>query len=110
MLFKILESVPGGTLSREAVHLLNTFLDLGLKIPEKEEKVVVCKAVREMKRFLVHEGEKKGLQKGEDRIILSMLRRKSTPEQVHQLTGVPLDRIIAIATAKRLPVMAPVTP
>ena len=64
MLFRILESVPGGTLSREAVHLLNTFLDLGLKIPEKEEKVVVCKAVKEMKLFLVHEGEKKGMQKG----------------------------------------------
>ena len=97
-------------MSREAVHLLNTFLDLGLKIPEKEEKVVVCKAVKEMKRFLVHEGEKKGMQKGEDRIILSMLRRKSTPEQIHRLTGVPLNRILAIATAKHLAVMAPATP
>lgn len=110
-LFEILENIPGGTLSREAVHLLNTFLHLGLIIPENEERVHMCKAVREMRRILRKEGRKEGMEKGmekgkakgmamgEEKVLLSMLHRNATPEQIHQLTGISLKRILALAAA-----------
>ena len=118
-LFKILESIPGGTLSREAVHLLNTFLHLGLKIPENKEEVHVCKAVREMRRVLRNEGRREGMAKGmekgkvkgialgEEKVLLSMLRRNASPELIHQLTGISLKRILEVAAAD---VPTPVTP
>ena len=103
MLAKILASVPGGTLLREAVHFINVFFDMEIKIPERKERVIMCKAVREWKKELMEKGEKKGEKKGrmegEDNLILNMLRRSSTPQQIHQMTGVPLERILTLAKA-----------
>ena len=115
MLEKILTSIPGDSLSREAVHLLNVLLKLGLNIPEKKEVVKMCKAVREWRKRLINEGmekgEKRGVTKGRREgmemgrqegmasIIRSMLQRNASPEQIHQLTGLPLERILDIASA-----------
>ena len=135
MLEKILTSIPGDSLSREAVHLLNVLLKLGLNIPEKKEVVKMCKAVREWRKRLINEGMEKGEKRGEKRgvtmgrqegmamgrqegmamgrqegmamgrqegmatIIRSMLQRNASPEQIHQLTGLPLKQILDIASA-----------
>ena len=107
MLAKILASVPGGTLLREAVHFINVFFDMEIQIPERKERVTMCKAVREWKKELMEKGEKKGRiegriegrVEGEDNLILNMLRRSSTPQQIHQMTGVPLERILTLANA-----------
>ena len=72
----------------------------------------MCKAVREWKKMLVDEGVEKGLKKGraegraesEGNVIQNMLRRNITPSQIHQMTGISLKRIKAIAEAN--PVMA----
>ena len=107
MLAKILKNVPGGILSREAVHLLNVYLKLGLTIPKKMRSVRMCKAVREWKKMLVNEGVEKGIAKGraegraegEENVIQNMLRRNISPSQIHQMTGISLKRIKAIAEA-----------
>ena len=59
----------------------------------------MCKAVREWKKMLVNEGVEKGIAKGEDNVIQNMLRRNISPSQIHQMTGIPLKRIKAIAEA-----------
>ena len=63
----------------------------------------MCKAVREWKKMLVDEGVEKGLKKGraegEGNVIQNMLRRNITPSQIHQMTGISLKRIKAIAEA-----------
>ena len=55
----------------------------------------MCKAVREWKKMLVNEG----VEKGEGNVILNMLRRNISPSQIHQMTGISLKRINAIAEA-----------
>ena len=71
----------------------------------------MCKAVREWRKRLINEGMEKGEKRGEKRgvtkgrqegmatIIRSMLQRNASPEQIHQLTGLSLKRILAIASA-----------
>ena len=39
------------------------------------------------------------MERGEEKVLLSMLRRNATPEQIHQLTGISLKRILALAAA-----------
>ena len=83
----------------------------------------MCKAVREMRRVLRNEGRREGMEKGmekgmergkvkgialgEEKVLLSMLRRNASPELIHQLTGISLKRILAVAGAD---VPTPVTP
>ena len=126
---EILSGIQDGALSREAVHLLNIYLELGLEIPEEEkEEIHMCKAVREWKKELRDEGRaegrvegraegrveglaeglEKGLEKGRaegrENIILAMLSRKAAPSLIHQLTGIPLKQILNIAEANLIPV------
>jgi len=120
----VLSSAPDGALSREAVDMLNAYLDFDLTLPAKEEGTQMCKAVREWKRMLFRQGfregqakgEKKGIAKGEKKgktegiaegmaegiakIIRSMLQRNIPAEQVHELTGLPMERILAIAAGR----------
>ena len=87
----------------------------------------MCKAVREMRRVLRNEGRREGMEKGmekgmakgiekgkvkgialgEEKVLLSMLRRNASPELIHQLTGISQKRILAVAGADVPP---PVTP
>ena len=48
---------------------------------------------------LVNEGVEKGRKEGEGNVILNMLRRNISPSQIHQMTGISLKRIKAIAEA-----------
>ena len=73
----------------------------------------MCKAVREWRTMLITQGEAKGLKrgeakgfkkgeekgfkKGEAKLIVTMLSRNASPRQVHELTGISLKRIRAIA-------------
>lgn len=114
-LSRVLEDVPDGVMTRPGVRFLAVYAKLELTIPEKEEKIEMCKAVRDWKRMLVNEGEEKGLKKGlrmgreeglskgraEERadIILNMLSRNVLPQQIHQMTGLSLEQILAIASA-----------
>ena len=106
MLFKILTNIPGDSLSREAVHLLNTFLNLGLKIPEKEEMVSMCKAAEELKQMWLEEGIQQGIKQGvqqgvqqeREQCVIRMLRKNTSPAQIHELIGIPIKRILAIAS------------
>ena len=63
----------------------------------------MCKAVREWKKMLINEGVEKGMKKGrvegEGIVIQNMLRRNISPSQIHQMTGISLKRIKAIAEA-----------
>ena len=44
-------------------------------------------------------GKVKGIALGEEKVLLSMLRRNASPELIHQLTGISLKRILAVAGA-----------
>ena len=44
-------------------------------------------------------GKVKGIALGEEKVLLSMLRRNASPELIHQLTGISLKRILAVAAA-----------
>ena len=111
-LAQILEEIPDGVMTRAGVRFLAVYMKLGLTIPEKEEKIEMCKAVKDWKRMLVNEGREMGRAEGraeglsegraEERadIILNMLRRNVLPQQIHQMTGLSLKQILEIAAAK----------
>ena len=75
-------------------------MKLGVTIPEKEEKIEMCKAVKDWERMLVNEGREKGRAEGRADIILNMLRRNVQPQQIHQMTGLSLEQILKILAAK----------
>lgn len=54
----------------------------------------MCKALEDMKK----EAEEKGIAVGEIKIILSMLGKGMSCEEVSSLTDVPLERVTQIAT------------
>ena len=63
----------------------------------------MCKAVREWKKMLVNEGvekgRKEGRMEGEEFVVQNMLCQNISPTQIHQMTGISLKRIKAIAEA-----------
>ena len=79
-------------------------MKLGVTISEKEEKIEMCKAVKDWEKMLVNEGREKGRAEGREEgradIILNMLRRNVLPQQIHQMTGLSLEQILEIAAAK----------
>ena len=104
-----LMSAPDAALSREAVGMLNAYLDFDLRIPEKEEGTRMCQAVSEWKQMLFTqgfqkgqtEGKAEGVMEGIAKIIRNMLQREIPVDQVHELTGVSTERILAIAANHR---------
>ncbi len=80
-------------IDRAAGRLLSLLLDLEWTVEVrqsiKEDSIDMCKAIEEMKRSSKAEGEQG--------IVRNMLNKKLSPEEVADLTGVPLETVLKIA-------------
>ena len=71
---------------------------------EKDGEVDMCKALEEIKKMSEDkgkaEGKAEGIKQGEAFILLSMLNKGMTCEEVSVLTDVPLEKVKQIAEKK----------
>lgn len=79
--------------ARMVAFLLNLDLSDEEEMQLKEGGLDMCKALEDMKK----EAEEKGIAVGEIKIILSMLGKGMSCEEVSSLTDVPLERVTQIA-------------
>ena len=104
---------PNGVLSNEGHIFLRTCLDFDLSFGKCKEGYDMCRGVELWKQEQREFGRKEGLEQGvrqgieqgvrqgveieRNEIILSMLGNNVLPEQIHQMTNIPLAQILDAA-------------
>lgn len=91
-------------LDEATARLLALLLDLQLSDKEvrtREGGLDMCKALEDMKKEAEEKGEERGEEKGITKIIVSMLDKDMTCEEIAALTDVPLEQIKRIAETEQ---------
>ena len=79
--------------SAETVCLINECTESQIEITEGKEVVNMCEGLRGLQEEAKNEGIEKGIEKGEEQLVIKMIRNGASDEHIHELTDLPLERI-----------------
>ena len=101
---------PNGVLSNEGYIFFRSHLKVDLSFGKNKEGYEMCRGVELWKAEMMALGRNEGIQQGiqqgllqgvqNDRkeIILYMLGNNFSPEQIHQMTNIPLVQVLDVAS------------
>lgn len=88
-------------LDEATARLLSVLIDMDFlenqEEGQKDGEVDMCKALEEIKKMSENKGLEQGIKQGETAILLSMLNKGMTCEEISSLTDIPLDKVKKIA-------------
>ena len=90
------------SLSREAADVINALTGSNFEIQDGKESVDMCRALEDLVKESIAEGEAKGKKEGIKEIVINMLKKNLPRDMIAELSGFSLDEISAIAEGMKL--------
>ena len=81
-----------------AVNLIKATLDIDIQTNSNQEEINMCQAVEEWKQELLDEGEKLGIEKGENAILKALIQNSGLSlNEIANMTCKPLSILESLA-------------
>ena len=92
---------PDGRLSEEGSTFVGEMLQIDLSAGKEKEGYNMCLGMDLLKKDLMEKGRQEGRQQGmqeeRDGLVITMLGKQISPDQIHRMTDIPLSQIFDIA-------------